>query len=94
MGAENSILNNVEWGGKYTDTNLEWTIENGELENGIEISLFTVDKNENKHRDLLRKFAKVIKWSRNYIADGVAHINCQLINRYEKKMSIGMPSRV
>ena len=59
MGAENSILSNVEWGEKYNYTSHEWTIENGELENGIEISMFSVVKKESKYRELLRKLAKV-----------------------------------
>ena len=59
MGAENSILANVEWGEKFSDTSQDWIIENGELENGIEISMFTVSKKEHKQREFLRKLAKV-----------------------------------
>ena len=59
MGAENSILTNVEWTEKYSDTGQDWNIENGELENGIEISMFTVSKKEHKQRDFLRRLAKV-----------------------------------
>ena len=59
MGADNSILANVEWGDKYTDAGQDWVIENGELENGIEISMFTVSKKEHRQRDFLRRLAKV-----------------------------------
>lgn len=59
MGADNSILNNVDWKEKFTDTGQDWIIENGELENGIEISMFTVSKKEKKLKENLKKLAKV-----------------------------------
>ena len=59
MGAENSVFDSCEW--KNTTKDGPWCIRHGVLDEGLEISIFTSEKRDKQHDNLLRKLTKVTR---------------------------------